>query len=396
MLAHLKMCSTCLEANTLELTDVSTLDFDCASFLHKLQMCVSGTLQEEMVRFICTNCVTQLRSSYKFRERVLLSQQILQKRKNEIQTGTGTCEGDVAIVYRMNVDGQLFESECLILNNDALNLMMMEENETKYVIDKPEPTDVNDNTCATNDVVNSSETEDVKECRKCDIKSFEQVYTEYPSDEEIKQVTLNGRKTKRENGDPDATFECYHCSTVFNKRWKLQKHISRVHTDVKKYICGYCKKAFKQSYHLREHLTSHTGERNYTCSFCSKTFQRISSLKRHSRSHEKAPGEKTKRTPFLCNICGKSFPYSNGVQRHMRAHLGIKNHVCSICHRRFTQSTHLHVHMRTHTGEKPYICETCGDAFSLNATLQKHMITHRFPSPVPKARKTFKKEVQVI
>ncbi|XP_018336649.1 zinc finger protein 664-like isoform X2 [Agrilus planipennis] len=176
---------------------------------------------------------------------------------------------------------------------------------------------------------------------------------------------------------PAVNYFCELCGSVFDKRWKLQKHRTRVHVDDKKYVCTFCNKGFKQSYHLREHLTSHTGEKNYMCNYCEKSFQRVSSLRRHIRSHEAAPGQKTKRTPFLCSICGKSFPFSNGVQRHMRIHLGIKNHECTICNRRFTQSTHLHVHMRTHTGEKPYICDTCGEAFSLNAGLQKHINVHK-------------------
>lgn len=187
-----------------------------------------------------------------------------------------------------------------------------------------------------------------------------------------------GRPRKKSRNVPEIEYECYHCCMVFNKRWKLQKHITRVHDSNKNYVCTYCDKAFKQSYHLREHLTSHTGERNYTCSFCDKSFQRISSLRRHVRTHERPVGEKTKKTPFLCTVCGKRFPFSNGVQRHMRIHLGIRNHECNICHRKFAQSTHLHVHMRTHTGEKPFICDTCGQTFCSNASLQKHLNTHIF------------------
>ncbi|KAK4879300.1 hypothetical protein RN001_007446 [Aquatica leii] len=379
MLGLLKMCYTCLEMNNQELIDVSTLDFDSTTFLYKLQICVSSELEEENSKLMCSACIKQLRMSYKFREMVLVSQEVLTKRKTELVSDTHPSD----LSYKIDIDGQFFESECLMVKNDSqdLGLRLTHKNENiEYCFSN----DIKDE-CAHigNDIKDINLSDEVEQHKNCNEKSWgidQHMCAGYSSDEETKEVKLKGRRgrTKKQKAyEPDTTYECYHCSTVFNKRLKLQKHISRVHTDGKKYICSYCEKGFKQSYHLREHLTSHTGERNYTCSICDKTFQRISSMRRHIRSHERAPGEKTKKTPFLCTVCGKNFPFSNGVQRHMRIHLGIKNHECSICQRRFTQSTHLHVHMRTHTGEKPYICDTCGEAFSLNAGLQKHMTIHK-------------------
>ncbi|KAB0796499.1 hypothetical protein PPYR_10560 [Photinus pyralis] len=392
MLGTLKMCYTCLEIKDDELIDVTALDFDSRTFLYKLQMCVSSHLDEHNSKLLCSECVKQLRVSYKFRATVLLSQDILNKRKNDLLPTV--YEGDPTdVLYKIAVHRQFFGSQCLIVN-DPVDLNDLREtdknkapelpsNEAAYFLElKSESAaqvdDIHNSQFTIADLINKFE------CSKCNIVADSEHHDcskyngGYKSAKEIK-VKRRRVRVKRELAvlEDDITYECYHCATVFNKRWKLQKHITRVHTNVKKHICPYCAKSFKQSYHLREHLTSHTGERNYTCSYCEKTFQRISSLKRHSRSHERAPGEKTKKTPFLCTVCGKNFPFSNGVQRHMRTHLGIRNHECTVCHRRFTQSTHLHVHMRTHTGEKPYICDTCGEAFPLNASLQKHMAIHK-------------------
>ncbi|KAF5269261.1 hypothetical protein FQR65_LT02562 [Abscondita terminalis] len=359
MLGSLKMCYACLEINTQELIDVSTIDYDNVSFLYKLQMCVSTVLEESNSKLLCPTCIQQLRTSYKFRDMVLVSQDVLLKRKNELNLDR--CQD--SFESKLVLNSQFFDPECLRVKDDATELTYRNGD---------------DEYCFSN---NSK-----IECTQCKEKIWninEHVCKEYFSEEDTKELKLMRRRgilKKAKICEFNTEYECYHCSTVFNKRWKLQKHISRVHTDIKKYVCTYCGKAFKQSYHLREHLTSHTGERKYTCAVCNKTFQRISSMKRHFRSHERAPGEKTKKTPFLCTVCGKNFPFSNGVQRHMRIHLGIKNHECSICQRRFTQSTHLHVHMRTHTGEKPYICDSCGEAFSVNAGLQKHMTIHKSSS----------------
>lgn len=173
------------------------------------------------------------------------------------------------------------------------------------------------------------------------------------------------------------SFRCYFCDEVFTIKWKLTKHLQTYHSSERKFVCVICGRAFKQSHHLREHVTSHTGERNYNCDICDKSFQRKSSQQRHMKSHNAIPGEKAKKCPFLCTICGKRFPYSNGAQRHMRTHSGDKRFQCKICEKRFNQTTHLKVHLTTHTGEKLYVCVECGDSFKVNATLQKHMKKHQ-------------------
>lgn len=329
---------------------------------------------------ICSQCVRHLRVSYKFRTTVIRSQTTLKQQYHQIneigergnlfgaksEGGSNTTSiTENHLVDKLNEDCSNSNSG---INNDAdIAIMSCDSDNTDYCLTGVK----SDIKCDVPDFFNSSD---------CEINTVEV--------KEETSCTQTSRKWTRKKSDNNrgkytvqlthqSEYKCEECNITFNQRWKLQKHASRIHSEEKTYICTYCNRAFKQSYHLREHLTSHTGERNYSCSFCGKTFQRISSQRRHVRSHEAAPGQKTKRTPFLCTICGKSFPFSNGVQRHMRIHLGIRKHQCTLCNRRFMQSTHLHVHMRTHTGEKPYICDTCGDAFSLNASLQKHMSIHR-------------------
>lgn len=297
---------------------------------------------------ICGECIKELRIAYQFRTVILKSQETLKQ-------------------YTIQSDDNFMQPKPSVL---AVRDIKLEDDDNKH--------DTVDSTFDMEELI--VQNKDLKEedtssyilfnIKSEEVKDFE---VSIQSDES----TEKAHEKKRRKDDPDdQEFKCEPCELTFNKRWKLQKHNVRVHCAEKKFECTYCGRAFKQSFHLREHLASHTGEKSYACTYCDKTFQRLSSHRRHIRSHEAPPGQKTKRTPFLCTICGKSFPFSNGVQRHMRIHLGIKRHECSVCNRKFMQSTHLHVHMRTHTGEKPYICHTCGEAFSLNASLQKHMNIH--------------------
>lgn len=305
MLGTLKMCYTCLEIKEDELIDVNALDFDSRTFLYKLQMCVSSHLDEHNSKLLCSECIKQLRICYKFRATVLLSQDILYKQKNEVAL-TGYEGESPDVLYKIAVHRQFFGTQCLIVNDpvdlDSLRgsrkthkaVELPNNNNGTYFLDlKVEtPVQVNDVHASPLNITN------LLNCEKCNNSISEMQHhncSGYDSDyKETKNVKLKCRRVRAKKKLPqeELPYECYHCATVFNKRWKLQKHITRVHTNIKKHVCSYCAKSFKQSYHLREHLTSHTGERKYTCSYCDKTFQRISSLKRHIRSHERAPGEK--------------------------------------------------------------------------------------------------------
>nr|XP_022906364.1 gastrula zinc finger protein XlCGF42.1-like [Onthophagus taurus] len=208
-------------------------------------------------------------------------------------------------------------------------------------------------------------------------------------DQEIDVITPDLVNCNKKTPKVDKNnFFCKICNIKFKNQKLLSNHLKETHNHNKThnkiinntnkhYQCHYCKKIFKQSWHLHDHITSHLGDKKYKCILCDKTFLRVTSLRRHFKIHERAPGEKVKHSPVLCTICGKKILYSNGLQRHMRMHLGIKQHECEFCKRKFAQKTHLLAHRRTHTGEKPYICDTCGEAFTLNASLRKHINTHK-------------------
>lgn len=351
---------------------------------------------------MCSSCVRQLTISFQFRQTVIAAQENIRN---------GILKVDTVPTIHITLTHTGLESDIKPTATSTQNLVIKAH---EYVFPNPDPIiDIHDDTNFSNDddeedfdqkltrnndridtpkSMDESKAEgemmgiEKYECPNCEAVLRSSTASQHTclarkvleEGRETSTVQRNGRMLIQEGKSEKSEhiYDCEYCSFTFDKRWKVQKHILKAHGKERKFACTFCNKTFKQSYHLREHLTSHTGERNFTCQSCGKSFLRISSMQRHMRSHSATPGQKTKRTPFLCTVCGKSFPFSNGVQRHMRTHLGIRNHECQVCHRRFTQSTHLRVHMRTHTGEKPYVCETCGDSFALNASLQKHLAYH--------------------
>ena len=170
------------------------------------------------------------------------------------------------------------------------------------------------------------------------------------------------------------------------------------------FICGYCNKAFRDSYHLRRHESCHTGikmvSRPKRAPMAPTMVPLVSTVTRDNSGHPSyvttvagilttattsaspgtgvmapplPPQQPTPKKPAKpvkknhgCDMCGKAFRDVYHLNRHKLSHSDEKPFQCPICQQRFKRKDRMTYHVRSHDGgvHKPYICSVCGKGFS--------------------------------
>lgn len=117
-------------------------------------------------------------------------------------------------------------------------------------------------------------------------------------------------------------------------------------SELRRFTCDDCGKAFKRRFTLQEHTKIHTGERPYACT---------------------EPG------------CTSKFSTSGNLSRHKKVHTNHRHH-CTIdtCPMVFASNSALTKHMRTHSNETPYKCPMsgCHKIFTSAGNLSRHTKRH--------------------
>jgi len=192
----------------------------------------------------------------------------------------------------------------------------------------------------------------------------------------------------------ECVFE--NCSRTFDKKWKLEEHISS-HTGDRPFICTEpgCDKSFVRKAHLQRHALSHSDERPFSCSTCSSSFKVLSNLRKHEKIHAgKKPYschvaecssaflKKTQlyshllaaheiSTPFKCEVCGTSFTTQSHLNRHTQ-NQHLSQFMCTDCYQIFDKFSTLQKHINKEHKKKPR-CAQCGLTFSSQTNLNSHM-----------------------
>lgn len=141
--------------------------------------------------------------------------------------------------------------------------------------------------------------------------------------------------------DEDVILKCAHCDLTFSRFNVLRDHMRDIHPDLPvKYLCPKCDEAFLLKSHLDKHLAMHSPT-SQSCNICNKTFANVYRLQRHMISHD----ESTDLRKFKCPECGKAFKFKHHLKEHIRIHSGEKPFQCPNCSKRFSHSGSYSSHM---------------------------------------------------
>ncbi|XP_061182770.1 zinc finger protein 1-like isoform X3 [Saccostrea echinata] len=141
--------------------------------------------------------------------------------------------------------------------------------------------------------------------------------------------------------EEDIVMKCMYCSQSFSRIPVLRDHMKSAHPEKPvRFQCPKCEESFNQKSHLDKHLALHSPT-SQSCKVCNKTFANVYRLQRHMISHD----ESTDLRKFKCPECGKAFKFKHHLKEHIRIHSGEKPFECPNCHKRFSHSGSYSSHM---------------------------------------------------
>ncbi len=165
-------------------------------------------------------------------------------------------------------------------------------------------------------------------------------------------------------------FACLVCSKIFDRPYRLQRHMQIHDPNRPRVSCHICDRSFTRYDTLEGHIkSSHSEDRPFRCSHegCTKSFPTQSALTHHLRAH--LDGK-----PYRCTECDTAFALLGQYKQHMReGHPETYNLRCSECFRVFPDTQSLTQHKQL---EHRVECEICGKLFARLGYLQFHAELH--------------------
>ena len=147
---------------------------------------------------------------------------------------------------------------------------------------------------------------------------YEDMLREHLSIHDVGKIFNHNFENEDEKAGSKPDLKCYQCSTVFNTRPELIRHIESVH--YKEYIdCDDCDETFSREDSFKDHKRyqhskSRDSVKTWKCLKCGEIFTMKKNLTRHER--EVCPMHDAKIYVMGCDFCEATFIRSSDLKRH--------------------------------------------------------------------------------
>ena len=193
-------------------------------------------------------------------------------------------------------------------------------------------------------------------CEICDLKFHKMVYL---------KIHMTHKHGKSVSGPKH--YECDFDGKVFETRARLRNHMVYHQPKVN---CEFCQIEVLPTA-LQRHITNiHKNERKFQCQICQKSFKLDYSLKLHIQNHNKT---------FECQTCSRKFPTQGILKKHVKDnHENPKSFGCDICGKKFYLKSTLYRNKKIHDKNrlKPYKCQRCGYSTDSKRNFKLHKKGH--------------------
>lgn len=175
----------------------------------------------------------------------------------------------------------------------------------------------------------------------------------------------------------DKPYQCTQCD--YKTRWRrnLSNHAKLRHSDIRKFTCNICNRAFKRKTDLKHHMIWHSDDKPLQCDICGFRCKTNWEIKSHRLSH-------TNIRNYPCTFpgCTQACKTKSDLTKHMVRHKTVKDFKCELCPNSYKCRASLRKHIQyQHTENRNFPCETCGKAFKVKSALKKHEIIHSDARP---------------
>ncbi|CAL7938004.1 unnamed protein product [Xylocopa violacea] len=143
---------------------------------------------------------------------------------------------------------------------------------------------------------------------------------------------------------PQQDYRCISCNITFRNEQAYRNHISS-HKQKEGLRCsiGDNTNIFPVPNPLTGSQIGILRAVKFSCRVCSMEFDNVGEVDRHTRTHLEEDSEEERK----CNICKKLFKTSAQLNEHLKFHLS-RAHSCPICSKAFINKPTLNIHLKTH------------------------------------------------